>query len=68
MPAVQQELGRYLEAAALFLAIARGVPSTPDDPQEHYVATDILSREIRAYTAGMFEPACPMPRPIWSRA
>ena len=59
VPAVQQELGRYLGAAGLFLATARGLPSKPDNPLEHYVSTDILNREIRSYTAGMFRSGMP---------
>ena len=54
---------RYLEAAALFLAIARGAPTAPDDVEEHYAAIDILSRDIRQYTAAMFEPDMPHARP-----
>lgn len=57
--AVQHETDRYLEAAGKFLAMARGVPGAPDDPEEHYVAIDVLSREIRSYTAAMFKPEMP---------
>ncbi len=39
------------QAAGLFLAIARGEPDAPDDVEEHYAAIDVLSRDIRAYTA-----------------
>lgn len=56
VPAVQRETGRYLEAASLFLDIARGTPNAPDDSQEHYAAIDILNREIRSYTSAMFTP------------
>ena len=57
VPAVQQESGRYLEGAAQFLAIARGnAEARPTTSQEHYAALDVLSREIRNYTAAMFEP------------
>ncbi len=59
VPAVQQETGRYLEAAEKFLATARGEPSAPKDIREHYVAADILSRQIRDYTAAMFQPGMP---------
>jgi phosphate:Na+ symporter len=41
------------------LAIARGVEDAPDDSVEHYAALDVLSREIRAYTAGMFKAEMP---------
>jgi phosphate:Na+ symporter len=54
--AIQRETGRYLEAARLFLDIARGVPDAPDKIEEHYAAIDILNRDIRAYTSGMFTP------------
>ena len=53
---VQQELARYFEASTLFLAIARGDKSAPADAKEHHAAIDILSRDIRAYTAAMFKP------------
>jgi phosphate:Na+ symporter len=59
VPAVQRESGRYLAGAEQFLAIARGVPDAPDDSQEHYGALDVLSREIRSYTAAMFQPDMP---------
>ena len=53
---VQREDGRYLEGAAQLMAIARDAGNAPDDAQEHYEALDILSREIRSYTAAMFQP------------
>jgi phosphate:Na+ symporter len=62
MPAIQRESERYLEAAGMFLAIARGAPSAPDDIQEHHAAIDILNREIRRYTAALFEPNMPYAR------
>lgn len=57
VPAVQRESGRYLQGAQQFLAIARGTPEAPDDSQEHAAALDVLSREVRNYTAAMFEPS-----------
>jgi phosphate:Na+ symporter len=54
--AVQRETGRYLEGAGKLLAIARGAPGAPDDAEEHFAAIDVLSREIRRYTAAMFQP------------
>lgn len=57
--AIQRETGRYLEAARLFLDIARGRPDAPDKIEEHYAAIDILNRDIRAYTSGMFKPDMP---------
>jgi phosphate:Na+ symporter len=60
--AVQQESGRYLEGAAQFLAIARGTPEAPDDSVAHHDALDVLSRDIRQYTAAMFQPNMPHDR------
>jgi phosphate:Na+ symporter len=57
--AVQQETDRHLRAGALFLDIARGVASAPADPGQHYAATDILSRDIRAYSAALFKDDMP---------
>jgi phosphate:Na+ symporter len=57
--AVQQESGRYLQGAGQFLAIARGEPDAPDDVFEHYNQLDVLSREIRTYTAAMLQPNMP---------
>jgi phosphate:Na+ symporter len=62
VPAVQRETDRYLEAAGKFLAIARGVPDAPSNADEHYVAIDVLSREIRSYTAAMFKADMPHPQ------
>lgn len=59
---IQSETGRYLEAACLFLDIARGKPDAPDKIEEHYAAIDILNRDIRAYTSGMFTPEMPYAR------
>lgn len=60
--AIQRETGRYLEAAKLFMDIARGNPNAPDKIEEHYAAIDILNRDIRAYTSGMFTPDMPYAR------
>ncbi|WP_375459356.1 Na/Pi cotransporter family protein [uncultured Enterovirga sp.] len=59
VPDVRKELDRYLEAATLFLAIGRGKDTAPDDAREHHAAIDILSRDIRAYAAGLFKPDLP---------
>ncbi len=59
VPAIQQETNRHLQAGAMFLDIARGSPKAPSDPGEHYLATDILSRDIRAYTAQLMEKDLP---------
>lgn len=60
--AVQSETGRYLEAARLFLDIAKGAENAPDKVEEHYAAIDILNREIRSYTSGMFTADMPYAR------
>ncbi|TAJ25943.1 MAG: Na/Pi cotransporter family protein [Reyranella sp.] len=59
VPAVQQETYRHLHAGALFLDIARGSKKAPSDPGDHYAATDILSRDIRAYTANLLQADLP---------
>jgi phosphate:Na+ symporter len=60
--AIQRETVRYLEAAGLFLAIARRAPSAPDDAEKHFASIDILSRDIRQYTANMLDPNMPYPK------
>ena len=59
LPLVQKEIGRYVEAASLFLAIPRKEKSAPDDAEEHFASIDILNREIRLHTAMMFKPDMP---------
>lgn len=59
VPAVQQETARHLQAGAMFLNIARGDRKAPSDPGEHYLATDILSRDIRTYTANLMKEDLP---------
>lgn len=59
---IQKETGRYLQAAQLFLDIARNKPDAPQKSEEHYAAIDILNRDIRAYTSGMFTPEMPYAR------
>ena len=57
--AIQQETVRYLEAAGLFLNIARGADTAPEDAEKHFSSIDILSRDIRQFTANMFDPNMP---------
>jgi phosphate:Na+ symporter len=57
--AVQQESLRYLEGTAKFMAIARSEKDAPDDVIKHYEELDVLSREIRNYTAAMLKPDLP---------
>jgi phosphate:Na+ symporter len=59
IPAVQQETARHSQAGALFLDIARSSKAAPSDPGEHYLATDILSRDIRSYTASLMKEDLP---------
>jgi phosphate:Na+ symporter len=59
VPAIQKETARHLQAGAMFLDIARGDKKAPSDPGEHYLATDILSRDIRAYTANLMKEDLP---------
>ncbi len=59
VPLVHQEMARYVEAANLFVAIARGEKSAPANAKDHHGAIDILSRDIRRYTAAMFKPEMP---------
>ncbi len=60
VPAVENETRRHLEAGALFLDIARGSKSAPSDPGEHYTAVDILNRDIRNYSSGLFHDDMPL--------
>lgn len=59
VPLVQKELTRYAGAASLFLDIARGKSTAPDDMVKHNLEIDVLNREIRNYTAAMFKPGLP---------
>ena len=62
LPAIRSETARYLAASALFLDMARNPKRVPGAADEHAVATDILNREIRRYTAAMFTPGLPYAR------
>lgn len=55
LPAVEQEAHRQLQAGAVFLDIARSKPGAPKDPVEHHAATDQLGREIRSFSAHLFQ-------------
>jgi phosphate:Na+ symporter len=57
--ALQQEIARHVQASALFLDTARGVPTAPKIPAEHQVSLDLLSRDIRGYAASLFTPELP---------
>ncbi len=58
VPAVQKEMARYLEGAALFFDIARERPEAPESGK-HALALDGLSQDIRQYTAHMFDAQLP---------
>jgi phosphate:Na+ symporter len=55
IPLVKQEMDRYLAGMKLFLAIVRKEKTAPSDAADHHAAIDILSRDIRGYTAAMFK-------------
>ncbi|MGL4441807.1 MAG: Na/Pi cotransporter family protein, partial [Bosea sp. (in: a-proteobacteria)] len=57
--AVQAETQRHLLGGAMFIAIARGDKDAPLDPGSHHAATDILSRDIRAFTSNLFKDDMP---------
>jgi phosphate:Na+ symporter len=59
VPLVQKELARYVEGANLFLALAKKDTAAPKNAGDHQAAIDILSRDIRRYTAAMFKPNMP---------
>lgn len=59
VPAVEQETRRHLQAAALFLDIARNKPDAPKDLVEHHAATDVLGRDIRGFSAALFRDNMP---------
>ncbi|MGL4636650.1 MAG: Na/Pi cotransporter family protein [Beijerinckiaceae bacterium] len=60
VPAVQNETARHLQAGAMFLEIARGSKNAPADAGDHYAATDILSRDIRAYSSKLLKDDMPL--------
>ncbi len=62
-PLVQQEMARYRRGRA---AVSRRSPARrsrrPATRKDHQAALDILSRDIRRYTAAMFKPDMPHAR------
>jgi phosphate:Na+ symporter len=56
MPAVQQEMARYLEASRMMLAAAKGDNTKFKSVHDHQKALDSLSREMRRFTANVFRP------------
>jgi phosphate:Na+ symporter len=59
IPLVKQEMDRYLAGVKLFLAIVRKEKGAPVQAADHHAAIDVLSRDIRGYTAAMFKPELP---------
>jgi len=59
IPLVKQEMDRYLAGMKLFLSIVRKEKGAPSNAGDHHAAIDILSRDIRGYTAAMFKPNLP---------
>jgi phosphate:Na+ symporter len=59
VPLVQREMVRYVEGVNLFLAIARREKVAPKSARDHQAALDVLSQDIRKYTAVMFKPNMP---------
>ncbi len=58
VPALQKEIERYLQASALYLDAARGAPNIKN-LEEHHLAIDVLSRDIRSFAARLFVPGMP---------
>ncbi|MET0335328.1 MAG: Na/Pi symporter [Rhizobacter sp.] len=56
VPAVQQEMARYLQASRLMLAVSKGEDTQFTDVHDHQKALDSLNREIRRFTATAFQP------------
>ena len=59
VPAVRREIARLVWGAGLFLHMAQRRLGAPDDLDEHRFAIDVLSREIRNFSAGLFHPGMP---------
>jgi phosphate:Na+ symporter len=56
VPAVQQEMARYLDASRMMLAAARGDHTKFKSVHDHQKALDSLNREMRNFTAHAFRP------------
>jgi phosphate:Na+ symporter len=56
VPAVQQEMARFLEASRMMLAAARGDDIKFKSVHDHHKALDSLNREMRNFTANAFRP------------
>jgi phosphate:Na+ symporter len=56
VPAVQQEMARYLDGSRMMLAAARGDQTKFKSVHDHQKALDSLNREMRRFTASAFRP------------
>lgn len=56
VPAVQEEMARYLDASRMMLLAAKGDEIKFKSVHEHQTALDSLNREIRSFTAKAFRP------------
>jgi phosphate:Na+ symporter len=56
VPAVQQEMARYLDASRMMLAAAKGDDTKFKSVHDHQKALDLLNREMRHFTANAFRP------------
>ncbi len=56
VPAVQQEMQRYLDASRLMLRAAKGETVTFKSVHDHQSALDSLNREMRNFTSKVFQP------------
>jgi phosphate:Na+ symporter len=54
--AVQLEINRNLRAGLLFIDMARGTENCSIDPDKHYLALDMLNRDIRTFAGSLFGP------------
>ena len=56
VPAVKQEMQRFLDASRLMLHAAKGEEVKFKSVHEHQSALDALNREIRNFTSTVFQP------------
>ncbi|HEY4253588.1 MAG TPA: Na/Pi symporter, partial [Roseomonas sp.] len=59
VPALRQEIDRYLQGATLYLDSARGAATAPRNLDEHHLALDTLGRDTRSFAARLFVPGMP---------
>jgi phosphate:Na+ symporter len=56
VPAVQQEMARYLDASRMMLAAAKGNDTKFKSVHDHQRALDTLNQEMRRFTSSAFRP------------